>query len=223
MLLAFLTAHEHWLLQLKPLPSLKVVLKKDLLLMSMTGVTGCWNRKQPYFFIVVTAVFTLELSFFKQQKVTKILACFVIKLVKIAQSSRTGYDKRFYFTFPRATCAKHDDGVSSLKKLQRKPLRCESSVLEWLRGQITTKEQEEEGENTLKQPKIKVAQEQSHDVFQYLILLKNWHTQDSFCLFSIYSSTNFTAKNCRRQRDSNMDRWGEGNHADHLTAITAHF
>ena len=29
----------------KAIPSLKVVLKKDLLLMSMTGVTGCWNRK----------------------------------------------------------------------------------------------------------------------------------------------------------------------------------
>ena len=44
----------------------------------------------------------------------------------------------------------------------------------------------------------------------------------SFCLFFSFP-TQILQKNCRRQRDSNSDRWNRGEHADHLTTTTALF
>ena len=41
-------------------------------------------------------------------------------------------------------------------------------------------------------------------IFYYIF--KNGTSPVSFCLFSFFSNTNFTEKNCRRQQDSNPDR-----------------
>ena len=51
-------------------------------------------------------------------------------------------------------------------------------------------------------------------------LFKNVPTPASFYLFSFFSNRTLQ-KNCRLQRDSNSDRWIEGEYADHLTTTTA--
>ena len=40
-------------------------------------------------------------------------------------------------------------------------------------------------------------------------MLNNGPTPATFCLFSFFSKTNFTEKNCDRQRDSNSDLWSK--------------
>ena len=51
--------------------------------------------------------------------------------------------------------------------------------------------------------------------FQQQFLLKN-QPQRLLVYFS-YFQQQFLLKNCKLQRDSNLDRWNEGEHADHLT------
>ena len=48
-----------------------------------------------------------------------------------------------------------------------------------------------------------------------------------FCLFSFFSNTNFTEKNCRLHRDSNLDRWSRRRPRwqldHHYVPLTEHF